>query len=1267
MLEKALRSKQLKAEEEERERELQLEKEAILVEKMSKASDASRRSKPLTKRPVAKVEQERMESVSQQEEDEAALQAEENEARAKMEEAIRARKRFVKNQKAILAALRAKKEEEALRKAQQEEEEQRLRELQKKRNEKFLRQREKKKLEQEEVDVNVEATAGVGSALSAVRATRSQDGNNSQTSLKARPVNRSVSATYMDSLDNSENDSLGKDKPPRRRLKKVKEVKEIILPSNRKNRENMENDKEDEEVEDPAIKEKRREEARLRQEKVSQHLAILAEQRKEASEAARRKEERAKLRAELLRQRAQMEYSERKQMASEDKFVNGDIKVLKPKMGAVAPVEEKKPKKKITTEMAEAMVDRMQMKKIKALNQAEGKDTSDENAGDVSSLLPPARDFLDWKKKNGVPPTGARVFCMTGWYPCVKDALLQRGWVFNPDSSSSHFDLKWTLRSSDVTKGSLQPWQLTNHYLKNVALTTKIGLMKSLQQLNWIADVSSDDIFPRGYDLSSPLEIQEYIDDYRHEHVVNLLKKLYLRVTGLESPVVSDVPLPSPRLETSNDNDVEKSTTYVPVSMQEPAIPPPPKEVVPNLDEFMVNKAVFNACVNVLSRFLIPYFSENAVDVDITVFSRKITAVEWELVQNYDMYSPATLPDESKEPVDDFLREKEREAEMNIAHALPTLEKKKALSDIKHRARKEQYRQDKERERASDALEKMMPLGADGLQRVHTLLSQCKMVSHKQYGLNGNASGAKNMWIVKPAAKSRGRGIMAFNDLEKLLTHVELGKSGKTVLTSSQWIVQKYMENPLIIANRKFDFRQWVLVVSWNPLTIYFYDEFYCRFSSEDYDTSDEAMSNAFVHLVNNSIGKNNEKFHKPLIADNGEEIRGFMWTDDDFRKYVAYKTRSDETIEKIKNRMKDIAIWSLMCGADSIEHRKNSWELYGFDYMMDDTWTPWLIEINSSPACDYSTGVTERYVKKALVEVLKVTLDVRDWEKLPKGSRPPKPDTGGWECIYTGPNLEINTSLGTDMYVQGEPMKVPRKRPAVQRQHIFPPREVVQAEDEEEDIPTAKIPSGKQTKVHSSSPRSSSDRKISHTNTPPGGSTKEVVMIPKISPSQTHSFGTVVSPIDSSVENKKNASSRAPPISGIADMVEQRNTTSLQTKSSPIEFDDSDDDFSAENIEYNNNGSHQIEVSALEKLDNAQLTAQVREIVAVPLAVNKLEFPMADIVNDNVKSSSQSGKSGGVLPGRKVGAGSARSKPSHLEGQASAAPIPIKTFDPFA
>jgi hypothetical protein len=49
----------------------------------------------------------------------------------------------------------------------------------------------------------------------------------------------------------------------------------------------------------------------------------------------------------------------------------------------------------------------------------------------------------------------------------------------------------------------------------------------------WVADVHSNDIIPRGYDLSTPLEIQAFIEDFRFQKAEGWLKAVYRKLSGI--------------------------------------------------------------------------------------------------------------------------------------------------------------------------------------------------------------------------------------------------------------------------------------------------------------------------------------------------------------------------------------------------------------------------------------------------------------------------------------------------------------------------------------------------------------------------------------------------------------------------------------------------------------------------------------------------------------------------------------------------------------
>jgi hypothetical protein len=76
-----------------------------------------------------------------------------------------------------------------------------------------------------------------------------------------------------------------------------------------------------------------------------------------------------------------------------------------------------------------------------------------------------------------------------------------------------------------------------------------------------------------------------------------------------------------------------------------------------------------------------------------------------------------------------------------------------------------------------------------------------------------------HLYIIKPRASSRGRGIHVVSDL----SNIKLDNC----------IVQKYIHNPMLIDGKKFDIRLYVVVTSFDPLRIYLFEEGLVRFATE--------------------------------------------------------------------------------------------------------------------------------------------------------------------------------------------------------------------------------------------------------------------------------------------------------------------------------------------------------------------------------------------------------------------------------------------------
>ncbi|XP_068948025.1 tubulin polyglutamylase TTLL5 isoform X13 [Petaurus breviceps papuanus] len=171
-------------------------------------------------------------------------------------------------------------------------------------------------------------------------------------------------------------------------------------------------------------------------------------------------------------------------------------------------------------------------------------------------------------------------------------------------------------------------------------------------------------------------------------------------------------------------------------------------------------------------------------------------------------------------------------------------------------------------------------------------------------------------------------------------------------------LVSRYINNPLLIDDFKFDVRLYVLVTSYDPLVIYLYEEGLARFATVRYDQGAKNIRNQFMHLTNYSVNKKSGDY---VSCDDPEvEDYGNKWS---MSAMLRYLKQEGKDTTALMAHVEDLIIKTIISAELAIAtackafvpHRSSCFELYGFDVLIDSTLKPWLLEVNLSPslACD--------------------------------------------------------------------------------------------------------------------------------------------------------------------------------------------------------------------------------------------------------------------------------------------------------------------------
>ncbi|KAL3908997.1 MAG: hypothetical protein SGPRY_009584 [Prymnesium sp.] len=195
---------------------------------------------------------------------------------------------------------------------------------------------------------------------------------------------------------------------------------------------------------------------------------------------------------------------------------------------------------------------------------------------------------------------------------------------------------------------------------------------------------------------------------------------------------------------------------------------------------------------------------------------------------------------------------------------------------------------------------------------------------------------------MKPVGLSRGRGISLVDDISA----VSYGEA-------------------YVIQRSEFDLRLYVCVNSFSPLEAFLYQEGFSRFSTEPYTNDASSRTNKFVHLTNSSIQK--EQTSSRYLDGSSNFHLSSGGTKGALSELIQRLKRAGVDTSTLWARIVEVVLRSLFAVQESISSHPASFEMFGYDLLIDADLKPWLLEVNASPSLARENPLDSK-VKNSLV-----------------------------------------------------------------------------------------------------------------------------------------------------------------------------------------------------------------------------------------------------------------------------------------------------------
>ena len=141
--------------------------------------------------------------------------------------------------------------------------------------------------------------------------------------------------------------------------------------------------------------------------------------------------------------------------------------------------------------------------------------------------------------------------------------------------------------------------------------------------------------------------------------------------------------------------------------------------------------------------------------------------------------------------------------------------------------------------------------------------------------------GIQRPWILKPSSGKRAIGVKILTDKSQLPTD------------NQHYVAQRYITNPLLVNDRKFHVRLYLLITSLQPLRAYLHKEGLVLFATSNYTINRESLSDLSIHLTNAAVAdreKRESTTNSMLLTELWQILE------------LSYKVNSSNLKEEIKS-----------------------------------------------------------------------------------------------------------------------------------------------------------------------------------------------------------------------------------------------------------------------------------------------------------------------------------------------------------------------------